>query len=123
MGLTGSICSVVDGLPILRPARPEARVRVGPCREPCAAMSPTEYSRTSWEAQQGHTDLSAQLFRVTLAASCASKPSLNERVEVSGSHGHLSLANHPWSLPSSGSRSLGLVCFVAAGSLACGLQS
>lgn len=48
---------------------------------------------------------------------------LSERVEALGSHGHLSLVNHPWSSRSSGFRSPGSLCFVAAGSLACGSQS
>lgn len=76
-----------------------------------------------WEAQRGHGDFAAQLFWMTLATDRASKPSLNERVEASESHGHLSLANHPRSSPPSSSRSPGSVCFVATGWLVCGSQS
>lgn len=106
------------GLPVLRQGS-----TWGHAVSPVLLWAPPGTPKPPWEAQQGHADLSAQLFWVTLAASCASKPSLNERVEVLGSHGHLSLVNHPWSLPSSGSCSLGSVCFVAAGSLVCGSQS
>lgn len=62
---------------------------------PVLLQVPLGTRKAPWEVQWDHTDLSAQHFWVTLAASCASKPPLNERVEASGSHGHLSLANHP----------------------------
>lgn len=58
-------------------------------------QAPLATPKPPWETQRGHTDVTAQLFRVTLAASHASEPSLNERVEALGSHGHLSLVTTP----------------------------
>lgn len=118
MGLTANICEVVASLP-------------GPRHDPCwdhptspvLLQVPLGTPKAPWEVQWDHRDLPDQHFWETLAAGCASKPPLNEWVEASGSHGHLSLANHPWSSLASVSRSRGSVCFVAAGWLACGSQS
>lgn len=118
MGLTGNTCVVVASLPGLRHTS-----MWGHALSPMLLQSSLGTPTALWEVQWDHTDLSAQHFCVTLAASCASKPPLNEWVEVSGNHGHLSLANDPWSSLASGSCSRGSGCFVATGSLACGLQS
>lgn len=94
------------------PARPPRGA--GPCRAMPAASLPA-HRLLPWEAERGRKEPSAQLFGVTLEARRALKPSLNERVEASGSHGHLRLASHPGGLPGDGA-------FVATSSSLCGLQ-
>lgn len=81
------------------PARPPRGA--GPCRAMPAASLPA-HRLLPWEAERGRKEPSAQLFGVTLEARRAFKPSLNERVEASGSHGHLRLASHPGGLPGDG---------------------
>lgn len=121
--LTGSICGVVADLSVPRSAHTKARVHVGPCHELYAATSLTGHSKTSLGGPaRPHRPRSPTFSGDTGSQPCF-QASLNERVEALGSHGHLSLVNHPWSSLSSGFHSPGSVCFVAAGSLACGSQS
>lgn len=104
MGLTGSVCGVVcpsRGLLVI----PRPRSMRGRASSPVLLRALLGTPEPPWEAQRGHGDFAAQLFWMTLAAGRASKPSLNERLEVSESHGRLSLANHPRSSPPSSSRS------------------